>query len=139
MAEIDAAFAYITSKLTSDVTLQGLQGQRVYEVVAPVGAVFPCTIFQWQGGADDVVMQGGARPICHVLILVKVTGEGADLTPLIAINDRIDVLLHQSHGVASGHYQEWVRRSPWRMTPRDGGVQYQQLGGLYEALIHPST
>lgn len=139
MAEIDAAFAYVYGKLSGDVALQALQGQRVYEGQAPVGTAFPCTIYQWQGGGDDVVLMGGARSLCHLLILVKVTGEGGSVAPLTAINDRIDALLHQSHGVAGGHYQEWVRRSPWRLAPQDGGVSYQQIGGLYEALIHPST
>lgn len=134
MAELDAAFGYAYTTLSGDATLQGLQSTRVYEGVAR-GAL-PCTVYQWQGGADEVNAIGGQRILTHLLLLVKVIDDGDSISTITAINNRIDALLHGAQATSGGYYQEWTRRSPFRLVSQENGVSYQQIGALYDVLVH---
>lgn len=136
MEELGAAFAFAYTTLSGDATLQALQGQRVYRAKAPAGATFPATIYQWQGGGDTVNALGGRRLVTNLLLLVKAVDVGSDLTALTAIDARIDALLNNAKGTANGYYQEWVRQAPFYLPTVDGGVSYEQLGGVYAVVVH---
>jgi hypothetical protein len=134
MDEYGAAAAYVYTTLSADVTLQGYQSTRVYEGMAR--GAFPCTVYQWQGGADDVNMLGGTRVLTHLLMLIKAIQDGDSISTISTISARIDALLHNASGTSNGYYQEWVRRSPFRLSERVDGVSYQHLGAVYEVLVH---
>lgn len=136
MDEYGAAAAYVYSTLSADATLQGYQATRVYEGLAR--GAFPCTVYQWQGGSDDVNALGGQRVLTHLLMLVKCIDASDSIATLSLMAARIDALLHQSSGTSNGYYQEWIRRSPFRLSERVDGVSYQHLGAVYEAIIHAS-
>lgn len=134
MDEYGAVCDFVYDTLSGDATLQGYQSTRVYEAVAR--GAFPCTVYQWQGGGDDVNTLGGTRVLTHLLILIKSIAQSDSILTLSAMSARIDTLMNNATGTSNGYYQEWVRRSPFRLSERVDGVSYQHLGAVYEVLVH---
>ena len=130
MGELGAIDTWLYATLSADATLVGLVAGRVYDSVAPQGAVLPCIVFQHQG-AHDVRGNGPGRIMASTVYLVKAIGQGSSFTALEAIANRVDVLLQGQSG-SNTKGQCWaVREQPFKLAETDEGIQYRHLGGLY--------
>jgi hypothetical protein len=111
------------------------QRARVWSDVAPQGAPFPYIITQLQS-AVDVVATGPYRVMVNTTYLVKGIAQGQIYSlPLQQIANRSDALLQaqQADSVqGGGRIVSCVRQRPFRLTEASNGVQYRQLGGIYD-------
>lgn len=135
MSELNAIDRWIYGTLTADTALAAVVGTRVYADQAPQttpAVTMPVVVFQWQGGADLMVI-GGVRVWTNAVYLIRGIDEaqtwGGDLK---TIADRIDAVLHRGSGTnADGVVYAAVREQPFRMPETAGGKSYRHLGGLY--------
>jgi hypothetical protein len=111
------------------------QQARVWPDVAPQLVPFPYLITQAQS-AIDVIATGPYRVMVGTQYLVKGITQGQYYSPnLIAIANRIDSLLQAKAAdsvTGGGRIVSCVRQRPFRLTEASNGVQYRQLGGIYE-------
>jgi len=135
MSELNAADRWIYGALAADTALVAVVGARIYVDLAPQTTpptATPYVVFQYQGGADLMVI-GGARVWTNAVYLIRgidetLTYDGDSKT----IADRIDAALHRGSGTnASGVVYAAVRESPFRLTETADGKQFRHLGGLY--------
>lgn len=114
------------------------QQARVWSDVAPQGVPFPYVITQAQS-AVDVVATGPYRVMVNTIYLVKAIIQGQYYSPLqISMANRIDSLLQgvKADSVqGGGRIVSCVRQRPFRLTEATNGVQYRQLGGIYEVNV----
>lgn len=108
---------------------------RVWSDVAPQGVPFPYIITQAQS-AVDVIATGPYRVMVGMIYLVKVLIQGQYYSAnQIAMANRIDSLLQgvKADSVSGGgRIVSCVRQRPFRLTEATNGVQYRQLGGIYD-------
>jgi len=111
------------------------QRARVWSDVAPQGAPFPYIITQAQS-AVDVVAIGPYRIMVDTQYLVKGIAQGQTYSAILQqIANRIDALIHAQRAdtvAGGGRIVSCVRQRPFRLTEATNGVQYRQLGGIYE-------
>lgn len=124
-------------QLTSDPTLTGLVGSRVYANVAPKSVTnYPLVTFTLLAPAGEIYGNEATIIWSKLLYLVKAIGEGSSVTALQTVVDRIHTLLHAQHGATSDARIDYcVRRRPFRMATTEGDKQYQHLGGEYELAV----
>ena len=124
-------------QLTSDPTIAGIVGTRVYANVAPKRTTtYPLIVLQPLGGAGEVYGNEAIVIWSKLTYLVKAITEGASVTALQTLVDRIHTVLHATHGATSDARIDYcVRRRPFRMATIEGDVQFQQLGGEYELAV----
>lgn len=138
MIEVAYADQWLYDKLTTDVTLAGLVGNRIYSYVAPAGATFPLIVYAYQGG-NDLAEVGNLRIFNTGLYQVKAVGQGLSMAAIAPIAHRIDTVLHRASGsVVGGSILACVREQPLSYAEHSGGVRYNHLGGLYRILVQES-
>jgi len=117
--------------LTSDSTLVGLVGGRVYGYLGEQDGALPYVLYSYQGG-HDVRGNGPTRFMVSLLYQVKVVGVGASFQPLREIADRLDRILQGASGtVSGGRVLVCVREQPINFPEVDNGVVYRHVGGLW--------
>jgi len=108
---------------------------RVWPDVAPQGTPFPYIITQNQTTLD-VVATGPIRVMANTSYLVKANIQGQYYSDAqIAMANRIDALLQATKADSvsgGGRIVSCVRQREFRLTETTNGVQYRQLGGIYE-------
>lgn len=124
-------------QLTSDPTIAGIVGTRVYANVAPKSiTTYPLIVFQPLGGAGEVFGNEAFVIWSKLTYLVKAITEGNSVTSLQTLVDRIHTVLHAQHGATSDARIDYcIRRKPFRMATQEGDKQYQMLGGEYELAV----
>lgn len=124
-------------QLTSDPTIAGIVGTRVYANVAPKSiTTYPLIVFQPLGGAGEVYGNEAVVIWSKLTYLVKAITEGNSVAALQTLVDRMHTVLHAQHGAtADARIDYCVRRRPFRMATQEGDTQYQQLGAEYELAI----
>lgn len=137
MLDINLVAQWIYTRLTSDATIVGIVGTRVYRDFAPQGAQFPCIVFQVQS-SSDLNTAGVNRIFTTHTIIVKAIGKGASYGgDLATLALRADALLHNVNsgvtvGGTSGYCWAW-RTRPFNLAEVSDGVQYRHIGGVYQA------
>ncbi len=135
MNELLGIQRFVYWRLTSDAALAVRVGDRIYERVAPQGAVYPLVLFNVQA-ATDLMGAGAARLWVNALVQVKAVGPGA-ASVLAPIADRLDTLLHAAEPVVvSLGEKSWQihgahRESAIEYAEVVAGQVYRHLGGLY--------
>lgn len=135
--ETQIAEEWLYSVLKNDGTLNGvslLNGQRIYNEVAPQNAAFPYVVFGLRSATD--LDKNNGRLLTDTLYSVKVVGQSSSFAQLSAIFSRIDELLHLAQGtVTSGRVIASSREEVFKYVENgDGGVLYHHLGGYFRIL-----
>lgn len=108
---------------------------RVWSDVAPQGTPLPYIITQALS-AVDVIATGPYRVMVGATYQVKGIAAGQFFSaPLQQIANRIDSLLQATKAdsvIGGGRIVSCVRQRPFRLTEATNGVQYRQLGGIYD-------
>lgn len=108
---------------------------RVWSDAAPQGTPLPYIITQAQS-AIDVVATGPYRVMVATIYLVKGIAQGQYYSATLQqIANRIDSLIQAQKADSvsgGGRIVSCVRQRPFRLTEASNGVQYRQLGGIYE-------
>jgi hypothetical protein len=120
--------------LSTDATLTGLVGSRIYSYVAPVNATYPLIIFQYQTGSD-LMGVGPVRIWSDSVYVIKAINRMESYSTLKTIADRVDVLLHAESGsVTDGRVVGCVRERAYSMLELVDTVQVRHLGGIYRIM-----
>jgi hypothetical protein len=118
---------YVYTKLTADTGGTGvntLLGGRIYGRRAPQGVTLPACVIQLVSATATNTLSG-VRTHQTALVDVHLIAEGSNITPLVAIADRIDTVLQGAHGISDGATVVKLRRDDEREYDEDdGGVSY---------------
>lgn len=122
---------WLYGKLSGDATLTALIGgavsPRLYSDLAPAGAVYPMVVFAALSGVP-VAGVGPAIIMWNEIYAVKTIGQGAPLTSLETIADRIRTVLQAASGsVTGGVVVACTAQGRARLTDVIEGVAYRQL------------
>lgn len=138
MNELSIIDEYFDATLGTDSTLTALVGGATNPRIGPDsatrGSAYPLVTWHLQTPYPDVVTAGQQRAMVRSLWAVKAVHETRDWHGVIkTIADRIDELLHASHGdTPSGRVLTCTRDSVLRYPEVTGdGHEYRHLGGLY--------
>lgn len=137
MHESLVLMSWIRATLTSDPTLAGLVGQRVYEGVAPQGAAYPYVVFAILPNLEsDIRGLSASRLGTNHEFICRAVGKDTSFVALQPIAERIDALLHGGSGATapSGRVVACTRTGPAQMVETDDGITYRYLGGRYRGL-----
>ena len=128
---------WIWLQLTSDPTISGIVGTRVYANVAPKSVTtYPLIVFQPLGSGNDLFGNEATVIWSRLVYLVKAIGTGSSATALQTLVDRMHTVLHaQREATADARIDYCIRRRPFRMATQEGDAQYQHLGGEYELAV----
>lgn len=111
------------------------QRARVWSDVAPQGVPFPYIITQIMS-AVDVIATGPIRVMVGTQYLIKGMAQGQTYSATLRqIANRVDALIHAQTADSvqgGGRIVSCVRQRPFRLTEATNGVQYRQLGGIYD-------
>ncbi len=122
--------AYIYHRLSTDSTILGLVGQRIYNTVVPTGVSYPVVVFVLNSYLD---MRGsGERWGGRALYLIKGIIPSPSLTTSMRqLANRIDELFEATVSDHGGHtYASW-RDAPVDITEPVGTEVWRHIGGLY--------
>lgn len=130
--------SWLTSVLTGDATIVAAVGTRVYAEIAPTGAATPYIVFRMIS-TDDVGTSSANRIMVTEQRLVEAITEGQSFSPLKAIAERIDALLHRKPNSASQTIGTFAgvsilssdRLRISRLAESEDGRHYRRLGGIY--------
>ena len=129
---------WLQATLTGDATITGLVAARVFAEYAPQGTVFPCIVYR-PIDTEDIVAANATRIMVTELRLIEAICEGQSYTPVKAIAERIDVLLHRKPDAGSEISGAWSgvtilssdRQRISRLAETEDGRHYRRLGGIY--------
>ncbi len=128
---------YLYLNLTTDATIAGIVGNRVYSHVAPATVTtYPLIVFQKLASLDDT--HGNASHIIwsRMVYLVKAITEGDSATSLQTLVDRMMTVLHATHGATPDARVDYcVRKRPFRMVTQENNRNFQHLGGEFELAV----
>ena len=145
--ELGLVDTWLTSTLTGHTGLTALVGSRVYDALAPQGAVYPHVVFQLQAAGADTVVVGGIRLAANVLYAVRAvtavltTAQSPGYASARAIAAQIDAALHAKRAtVTGGAVLSCHRERPLKLPPETstGGAMYYAEGGLYRIRVRVS-
>lgn len=132
MSETQAEAQWLFATLTADSELGDLAPGGVHEGIAPADTEYPFVTFQFQGGADVVVV-GPDRYGSSDLWIVKAVTDGGSFGPVVEVEQRIDAVLQAASGSnVNGHVFAASREAPFRLDDTQDGTK--QLGGAYRLL-----
>jgi hypothetical protein len=132
VAETVTIRRWLFATLTADAPLTATVGHRIYHGVAPADVAYPFVVYQLLSPGNDRIALTGARAWVDTLWLVKVVVQANSSGGVEAAADRIDALLHNGRGTASGGIViESRRERPHELPEVTGGVRYLNLGGEY--------
>lgn len=134
--EITAADTWIYATLKADATLTALIGgssaPRIYRGMAPLKAVFPCVVFFYQTGGQDVRGVGTINIMVNATWVIKAIDRDNSAVSAAAIADRIDILLHGASGTG---VLACVRDEPIAYVELLDAALYQHVGGVYKLIV----
>jgi hypothetical protein len=141
IAEPTRAERWLYLQLSSDPTIAGIVGTRIYANVAPqTVTTYPMVVFQMLGSAEDVRGSGPSIIWSKLTYLVKAITSGNSATSLQTLVDRIMTVLHTSKGgTADAAIDYCVRKRPFRMATVENNTQYQHLGGEFEIAVRAAS
>lgn len=140
ISEPTRAERWLYLQMTSDPTIAGIVGARVFSGVAPVGTQFPFVIISLLAPGDDVYGNGPTIIWSRLTYLVKAVTQANSLTSLQTLVDRIQAVLHATRGGTSDAAIDYcVRKRPFRMTQYENNVAFQHLGGEFEIAVRASS
>lgn len=124
-------------QLTSDPTIAGIVGTRVYANVAPKSVTtYPLIVLQPLGTQGDTYGNGPYIVWSRLAYLVKAITAGASVTALQTLVDRVNTVLHARHGAtADARIDYCIRRRSFRMETQEGDTRYQHLGSEFELAV----
>ena len=128
---------WLYTTLSGDPTLAAAVTGGFYSYVAPDAATVPYVVFKFMEGEDELGM-GGTRLFSRILYAVVAVDTGESFADLDVIADQIDTLLHAVQGATpdSGLIVDCIRVRPYATVEVvEGGLQYRQLGGIYQIRI----
>lgn len=138
--ETTAADAYIRSALLADAELAGLVGTRVFLDMAPVGTQSPFVVYSLQNSSDVGAVGGRGVVLSRLFYTVKGVCEGASYTPILAVANRIQAVLHKPHNVVvDGWLIQGIQRQKTLQYPeRFDDTSFRHLGGEYRVFVNES-
>jgi hypothetical protein len=127
-----AAETWLYSKLSTDVTLAGLVGSRIYTEIAPEAAIYPLVLIKFSDARDSRGV-GAVRIKTDITYFVVVIGAGNSAVALATTEARLNTLLDRSPGGSNsyGTVMSCVRAGPYTQVDLIDGKPYRQLGGEY--------
>ena len=137
MSETLTAEQWIYDVLTDDATLAALI-TGVYSYVAPDTATDPFVVFSYANDGEDEQGVGGVRLYSVMRYTIRAVAMCETFSSLATIADQIDTLLHGKFaaGPSGGVIVECIRLRPFAAVEvLEGGIQYRQLGGVYQLRV----
>ncbi|MEN6584464.1 MAG: hypothetical protein ABFE02_00245 [Sulfuricella sp.] len=142
MAETTIADAWIYATLAASSELQALIGtpQRIYRGMKPEAAKFPCVVFFYQPGGQDVRGVGTINIMVSGYWVVKAIDRNNSPVQAARIADLVYALLHGSSGVVGdeGSVLSMVRDEPIAFVEYLDNALYQHIGGVYRVYVQRS-
>jgi len=141
ISEPTRAERWLYLQLSSDPTIAGIVGTRIFANVAPqTVTTYPMVVFQLLGAAEDVRGSGPAIIWSKLTYLVKAITSGNSATSLQTLVDRIMTVLHTGKGgTADAAIDYCVRKRPFRLATVENNTQYQHLGGEFEIAVRAAS
>ncbi len=141
--EVLLALEWLTTTLNADSTLTGLVTGGIWRGSAPVEAVPPYVVMNFQAGSD-VLTLNGVRLFDSLLFQIKAIGPGTMTTTLLLAANEIDSLLKRTSGVpltvdGLGAILACFRESPVQIDSLVNGEIFTDLGGLYRIQIQQTS
>jgi len=126
-------FAWLHSLLSSDATLQGLVGDRIYRDIA---VSLPGVVFSLMS-SSDVYGLPRSRILTSVVLGIKAVGRPNQYNTLVGIADRVDAImsgvLNQTYGSLSIH--GCVRTNMFSYQDDEPGGPFCHVGAQYRILV----
>jgi hypothetical protein len=140
ISEPTRAERWLYTRLTSDATLSGLVGTRVYANVGPDSAEYPFVTFTLMSAGNDVRGNGATIIWAKLTYLVKAVTKANSVTSLQSIADRINDALHAEYGATSDAAIDYcIRLRPFRMETVENNARYQHLGAEFELAVRAAS
>lgn len=133
MEEVALAFAWLTSTLAGDVTLQGYAPGGVSRTFAQPKTATPYVVMSYQNNGVDHPVFGGANAFSDLPFEVMVAGPANNTQALTNAAARIKQLLTVAQPVAvtGGTIISSHRTQPMESDPLVDGEQWTGIGGIY--------
>jgi hypothetical protein len=136
MAEMTVADGWIYTTLKADSTLTALIGgssaPRIYRGMAPLNATFPCVVFFYQPGGQDVRGVGTINIMANGWWVIKAIDRDSSASDAATIAARIYTVLHGKSGT---NVLACTREEPINYVELLDGAQYQHVGGVYKLIV----
>lgn len=137
-AELARVEQWMYSTLTTDATVAGICGTRVYADEAPQEAAFPLIVFAHIGNVD-VLRSGNNGRMAKIIYLVRAIDRGSSTSGTIkTVADRFDPLLLVNNVTVDGvriayvqHDQHHIRKDA------QDGVPTAYIGSYYLVFTQP--
>ena len=140
MAEMTVGDAWIYATLKADATLTALIGgssaPRIYRAMAPLNATFPCVVFFYQPGGQDVRGTGTYNIMVNSNWVIKALDRDGSASDAATVAARVYTLLHGKSGSATGGaVLACTREEPISYVELLDGALYQHVGGVYKIVV----
>jgi hypothetical protein len=130
--------AWLVQYLKDDATLSGLVDGRVYTNVPPVDRALPCVLIALSTGSESVAALSGAVAIERLRYEVVALTNTDDLTDIVEISDRLEVLLGATIADETEFKAHIIRAgSIERQNSLYGVTRYTRLGAEWRVLLQP--
>ncbi len=138
-ADLSRVNEWIWQTLSSDLSLSGGVGGRIYSDEAPQDAPVPMVVFAFLGGSDK--LQAFSARLTSVLYLIRAVGAGSSFDPIETVADRIDDVLRlptQGTVIRDTRITSCLREQPHQRKDSQYGIPLVYLGGFYRIKFQPA-
>jgi len=108
-------------------------GTRIYDRLAPKGALYPYIVFQAQTPPDVVRGVGAAEVMVDSMYVVKAVAQGNSYGSLAEVASEVHKLMTKPNGeeFTDGFVWTSIRERGFSMTESEATSQYRSLGAVY--------
>lgn len=137
LAEPTRAETWLYTQLSSDPTISGIVGTRIFADVAPQEVTdYPMIVLKYLSAQPDLYGNGPTVIWSRMTYIVVGLTEGRSAKALQTLADRIGTVLHTGRGGVTGAEVDYcVRRRPFRLTTVENNRTFQQLGYEFEIAV----
>jgi len=139
VAELSRVNQWLITSLTSDASLVGMVGGRIFIDEAPEGTATPMIIAAFLGGADKVLTSTGR--LTQVLYLIRAVAQSGTYETVSNLADRIEAVMNVPIGgtVVDGvRISTCFREQPHQRMDSQFGIRTVYMGGFYRIRFQPS-
>lgn len=131
---------WIYTTITGDATMLAGVSTRVYSERAPQNPTSPYVVYTYFPMPDTNTLDG-RRVLVKAQYLIRVVKQTADFADIEALADRLDYLFNAARNGSNGTVSVYAsyREAPYRLAEDDYGVEYRQLGGIYNIIARDTA